>query len=84
MRCTLPEPDRSGWDSREYYEDTISELWEVLGLVERLRIAEKEAAEHKYKLKSDGEKLAELHDTIRDLRKEIDEWFKDYNESEQR
>ena len=70
-------PDRSGWQNEEYYEDTIDEL-EVLKLVERL----KEAATHRYKLKSDGERLAELHDTIHDLRKAIDEWFKDYNESE--
>lgn len=37
MKCTLPEPDRSGWDSRDYYDDVISELWEVLNLVEKMK-----------------------------------------------
>lgn len=83
MKCTLPEPDRSGWNNRDYYEDTIDELWEVLKLVERLRSAEKEAAKLRCSLKSDGERMAELHDTIHDLRKEIDEWFKDLNDEEQ-
>jgi septal ring factor EnvC (AmiA/AmiB activator) len=83
MKCTLPEPDRSGWDNRDYYEDTIDELWEVLRLVESLRNAEKEAAKVRRSLKSDGERMAELHDTIHDLRKEIDEWFKDLNNEEQ-
>ena len=83
MKCTLPEPDRGGWDNRDYYEDTIDELWEVLKLVERLRNAEKEAAKLRHSLNSDGERMAELHDTIHDLRKEIDEWFKELNDEEQ-
>jgi hypothetical protein len=32
MKCTLPEPDRSGWDNRDYYDDVISGLWKVLDL----------------------------------------------------
>lgn len=83
MKCTLPEPDRSGWDSRDYYADVISELWQVLGFVENLRVAEKEFAKEKIKPKRDGEKLAELHDKILKLQNEIDEWFSTLNEEEQ-
>ena len=83
MKCTLPEPDRSGWDSRDYYDDVISELWQVLGFVENLRVAEKEFAKEKIKQNRDGEKLAELHDKILELQNEIDEWFRTLNEEEQ-
>jgi hypothetical protein len=83
MKCTLPEPDRSGWDSRDYYEDTIDELWEVLKLVENLRVAEKEFAKEKIKQNRDGEKLAELHDKILKLQNEIDEWFITLNGEDQ-
>lgn len=83
MKCTLPEPDRSGWDSRDYYEDTIDELWEVLKLVEKLRDNEKEFAKEKIKPNRDGEKLAELHDNILKLQNEIDEWFITLNGEDQ-
>jgi hypothetical protein len=83
MKCTLPEPDRGGWDSRDYYDDVITELWQVLGFVENLRFAEKEFAKEKIKQNRDGEKLAELHDKILELQNEIDEWFRTLNGEDQ-
>ena len=28
MKCTLPEPDRDGYNNEKYYNAVISELWE--------------------------------------------------------
>ena len=83
MKCTLPEPDRSGWDSRDYYDDVISELWEVLNLVEKMRNAQKEAND----AIAQAEDYTEATDYINkaeELEKEVDEWFNDLNKQNQR
>lgn len=76
MKCTLPEPDRSGWDNRDYYDDVISELWEVLNLVEKMRAAQKDwEVEIANGCDEDWGKSF-----VKDnLEKEVDEWFNDLN-----
>lgn len=78
MKCTLPEPDRSGWDSRDYYDDVISELWEVLNLVEKMRAAQKEANDAVARAE-DYTEAAHYISKAEELEKEVDEWFNDLN-----
>ena len=76
MKCTLPEPDRSGWDSRDYYDDVISELWEVLNLVEKMRAAQKEANDAVAQAEDYTEATCHIS-KAEELEKEVDEWFND-------
>jgi hypothetical protein len=78
MKCTLPEPDRSGWDSRDYYDDVISELWEVLNLVEKMRLAQKEANDAIAQAEDYTEATYYIN-KAEELEKEVDEWFNDLN-----
>lgn len=83
MKCTLPEPDRSGWDSRDYYDDVISELWEVLNLVEKMRAAQKEANDAVVQAEDYAEATYYIS-KAEELEKEVDEWFNDLNNQSQR
>lgn len=83
MKCTLPEPDRSGWDSRDYYDDVISELWEVLNLVEKMRAAQKEANDAIAQAEDFTEATYYIN-KAEELEKEVDEWFNDLNKQNQR
>lgn len=83
MKCTLPEPDRSGWDSRDYYDDVISELWEVLSLVEKMRVAQREANDAIAQAEDYTEATYYIN-KAEELEKEVDEWFNDLNKQNQR
>jgi len=83
MKCTLPEPDRSGWDSRDYYDDVISELWEVLNLVEKMRAAQREANDAIAQAEDYTEATYYIN-KAEELEKEVDEWFNDLNKQNQR
>lgn len=83
MKCTLPEPDRSGWDSRDYYDDVISELWEVLNLVEKMRAAQREANDAIVQAEDYTEATYYIN-KAEELEKEVDEWFNDLNKQNQR
>lgn len=83
MKCTLPEPDRSGWDSRDYYDDVISELWEVLNLVEKMRDAQKEANEAVAQAE-DYREATHYINKAEELEREVDEWFDELNKQNQR
>lgn len=80
MRCTIPELNESS--TKDEMEDTIIEMWKVLDMVEALRYWEKEAIKMRYRMKPDADKLAEAQDTIYELRKGIDEWFRTLREGE--
>ena len=74
MKCTLPEPDE--YPSQKEINATISELWEVLNLVEKMRAAQKDwEVEIANGCDEDWGKSF-----VKDnLEKEVDEWFNDLN-----
>ena len=72
------------YPSSRQYERTISELFEVLRVVENLRADERELEQMRRSFApQDGEMMAELNDNIKHYRKELDEWFKTLREDEQ-
>ena len=82
MICRLEVMD--DYPSMRQYESTISELFEVLRVVENLRADERELEQMRRSFTpQDGERMAELNDNIKHYRKELDEWFKTLREEEQ-
>lgn len=82
MKCTLPEPDRSGWDNRDYYDDVISELWKVLDLVGEMRKAQMSRDKFLQRFlhgilpdKQACEEYRANKEEVKRLENEVDEWF---------
>ena len=78
MRCTLQAMDELS--TIDDYKDYIYELWIILQEVEALRYCEQELAKIRVRSFRDVEKMEEIHDEIKQHRREIDEWFRTLRE----